>query len=319
MKRLSVWTILLIILAALAVTSQKMDTMQVEPEAIKVQIEKLQQEISDRHYSFTVGYNPAHQYTIAQLCGLKVPDNWMTVAKSHNIASAKPQSLQAEAVAALPSTWDWRAHQGVTGVRNQGACGSCWAFGTIASFESNLMIKQQLNTDLSEQHLVSCNTMGYGCDGGWWAHDMLKNPGAVLESDFPYVASDVSCGSGYSYPYQLGGWSYVDGDNQVPSVDKIKDAIYNYGPVCVAVYVGSAFQAYTGGVFDKDEAGGSSIFGCTCNPPQQPNHAVTLVGWDDSKGAWIMKNSWGTGWGENGYMYIKYNISLIGYAAVVVY
>ena len=63
----------------------------------------------------------------------------------------------------------------------------------IGKTVSHLLIKQSLTTDLSEQYLVSCNTEGWGCSGGWWAHDMLVSPGAVIEADFPYVASDVPC------------------------------------------------------------------------------------------------------------------------------
>jgi len=299
------------------VSGQKLDE-SLAPQKVKDMLQELREEIQAKKYSFTVGYNPAHTYTIAQLCGLKEAKNWWSVATKKNISILKPMKLEAvmETVG-LAEEWDWREHNGVTGIRDQGSCGSCWAFGTIGPFESLLLIKQDTTVDLSEQHLVSCNEEGYGCNGGWWALDMLIDPGAVLEEDFPYVASDVPCGGPYDYPFKLSDWAYVDGEDRVPTVDKIKEAIFNYGPVCAAVYVGNAFQAYTGGVFDKDEVPSNGIFSCI--PVSPVNHAIVLVGWDDTKEAWILKNSWGEGWGEDGFMYIKYGTSNVGYAAAIVF
>jgi len=298
--------------------AQQLDETQA-PQEVKNILQDLRNEIKEKGYSFNVGYNPALNYTLKQLCGLKEPKDWWQKARELNIKTLRPRIIRSmEEEVGLPAQWDWRLQNGVTGVRDQGACGSCWAFGTIASFESLLLIRQNLTTDLSEQNLVSCNTQDWGCDGGWWAHDMLVSPGAVLEADFPYVASDVPCAGPYDYPYQLSGWAYVDGDDQVPTVDKMKQAIYEYGPVCAAVYVGNAFQSYTSGVFDKDETPGGGLF-CGCEPPPKVNHAIFLVGWDDSKQTWILKNSWGTGWGESGCMRIKYGTSNVGFAAVVVF
>ncbi len=296
---------LLLVLIIIGLTQQ---------QDIQQKLKALQTEIEDQGYSFKVGDNPAMKYTIDQLCGLKEPADWQAKAKEMNIMKLAPAKLKALTVA-LPPAWNWQDQNGVTAVRDQGACGSCWAFGAIGSFESFLRIDQDTITDLSEQHLVSCNSWGWGCNGGWWPHDMLVNPGAVLETDFPYTATDAPCGGPYTYAFQLTGWAYVDGDNKVPTVDKIKEAIYQYGPVCAAVYVGSFFQGYTSGVFDKNEAPGD----CGCAPSSPVNHAILLTGWDDTKGAWRLKNSWGTGWGESGYMWIKYNVSNVGYAAVIVY
>ncbi len=316
MKYNKISLVFLFLILSLFTLGQQLDET-IAPTAIKTHLEGLRQEIEKNHYSFTVGFNPAHNFTIAELCGLRLPANWQTTAKEKNIKIMKPQALRAESVT-LPAKWDWREQNGVTDVRNQGNCGSCWAFATIGSFESQLKIKQDTTVDLSEQHLVSCNKEGWGCDGGFWAHDMLINPGAVLEADFKYVASDVSCGGLYNYPFKLTGWGYIDGEDNIPSIEKIKDAIYNYGPISAAVYVGTAFQSYTGGVFDKEESKSSGLFGCGAST-KSPNHGIVLVGWDDSKGAWILKNSWGPVWGEKGYMYIKYGISLVGYAGAVVF
>ncbi|MDZ7295564.1 MAG: C1 family peptidase [candidate division KSB1 bacterium] len=297
---------------------------QISRAQVEAQLQRLQAELATGRYSFTVGHNPALNFSLEQLCGLREAPDWRKTARQRSLATLRPAVVRAlEAPTALPSSWDWRQHNGVTPVRDQDGCGSCWAFATVASLESVLMIKQALSTDLSEQYLVSCNTSGWGCNGGWWAHDMLVNPGAVLEQDFPYVASDVPCGGPYNYPYKLTGWAYVTGEDAIPAVEALKKAIYDYGPACAAVYVGPFFQAYTGGVFDKDEAPKGGLLSC-CPAPAKVNHAIFIIGWDDSKGAWLLKNSWGPGWGETcgygsegGYMWIKYGISNVGYAAAV--
>jgi cathepsin L len=131
------------------------------------------------------------------------------------------------------------------------------------------------------------------------------SPGAALEACFPYVAMDVPCDTSCPTPYQAQSWAFVNGANNVPSVEEIKQAIYDYGSVQVGVYVDSYFQVYTSGVFNR----------CTKKKNVYPNHIVTLCGWDDAKGAWLLKNSWGTGWGESGFMWIVYGCNNVGYGA----
>jgi C1A family cysteine protease/predicted secreted protein len=212
----------------------------------------------------------------------------------------------------LPSTFDWCDQNGCTPVKDQGECGSCWAFATVGALESALQLWQGLTTDLAEQYLVSCNTDGWGCNGGWWAHDYHQDKippsesqaGAVLESSAPYQALDIPCGGPYSHPYRIVSWQHVGSSYGIPSVEAIKQAIYTHGPVAVAICVDTAFHNYSGGVFQTNEVCEGDV-----------NHAVLLVGWDDSVQAWLLRNSWGPGWGENGYMRIRYGTSNVGYAA----
>ncbi|MEE4311081.1 MAG: C1 family peptidase [candidate division KSB1 bacterium] len=317
MKRKIVISLFLILTFAVAAFAQEVNESSI-PENAKKLLNDLRKEIEKKGLTFDVGYNSAMEYTIPQLCGLKETTDWWEKAKSRNVRAMKPQGVRTlEAEVGLPQKWDWREQNGVTVVKDQMSCGSCWAFGACASFESHLLIRQNTTVDLSEQFLISCNSWGYGCNGGWWPHDMFVEDGAVLEAEFPYVASDVACGGPYQYPYAISGWAYVDGEDQVAGTSKLKEAIYNYGPVCAAVYVGSAFQAYTGGVFNKDEAPKKSWLDCGERP--KVNHAITIVGWDDTKDAWIIKNSWSSGWGDNGYMTIKYGVSNVGFAAAILY
>jgi C1A family cysteine protease len=274
---------------------------------IEAKIKAIRDQVRAKGGTFEVGYSAAMDKRIDQLCGLRVPPGW-----NKNDAPQVPM-LEAS-VQAVPSSYDWRTLNGVTPIKNQGSCGDCWAFGTVGPLESQILLKDGVTVDLSEQYLTSCNLDGWGCNGGWWAHDYHMNrsgqdnngPGAVLESSKPYTGTDSTCAGPYNHPYKISNWAYVGSQTAVPGVQAIKQAIYTYGPISVAVYVGNAFQAYSGGIFNTNESG-------------SPNHAVVLVGWNDDLGTdngyWILRNSWGSSWGESGYMRIRYNISKVGYGA----
>lgn len=213
-------------------------------------------------------------------------------------------------VTALPAAYNACGAGGCTSVKDQGQCGSCWAFATVGVLENLIKVKNGQTKDLSEQYLVSCNSNGWSCNGGWFAHDYHQwkyitgepGPGAVYESNFAYKASNVPCNPPHVHNEKIASWAYVGSSSSVPKVAAIKQAIYTYGPVSAAIYVGSAFQAYQSGVFTTNQKG-------------KINHAIVLVGWDDSQGYWILRNSWGSSWGENGYMRIKYGTSSVGYGA----
>ncbi|HIH00022.1 MAG TPA: hypothetical protein HA258_05510 [Thermoplasmata archaeon] len=269
-------------------------------------ITALQQQAIDEEWTFTVGKNPTTDRPLSELCGLVEPDNWWA---DVSFDPCVPTTT-------LPDHFDWRELGGCTSVKNQGGCGSCWAFGTMAPLECNILIKDHKEVDLSEQWLVSCNRNGWGCNGGWWAHDYFQwkmdrsnGTGAVLEKEFPYKASDLPCDGPYKHPYLIDSWHFIGFSQGIAPTDSIKQAIMDYGPVSVACAVTQAFGAYTGGVFNEDD-------------PQAPiNHAVALVGWDDNQGengVWFLRNSWGPGWGEDGYMCIEYRVCKVGYSACYV-
>ncbi len=214
----------------------------------------------------------------------------------------------------LPTSFDWRDYGVVPAVRSQGGCGSCWAFGTVGVMESAIKISGGPMTDLSEQFLISCNNSGFDCDGGLTAHDYHYNTlgknqtaiGAVLEADKPYSQSNGTCTVAYNHPYKLDDWEFVTGTEwEVPTVEQIKNAIYTYGPVTAGVCAGDNFDNYTSGVMTVGDNPNIYCGGYT-------NHQIILVGWDDATGSWILRNTWGANWGEDGYMRIKYGISRVG-------
>ena len=280
---------------------------------IRTLLHNLRQDISIRRLTFQVGYTTALDFQIKQITGAIVPPNFAQLVPQQNATALKIlKELQAPTPAPACSpgtpTFDWRQANGVTSVKDQGACGSCWAFGTVGAFEGSWHFFNGQVIHASEQDILDCNPWGYSCAGGWWAFQQLINPGVASEASYPYTHTEGPCRS-VPRPYKAVAWAYVGTDHNIPSVAQLKQHLCTYGPLGVTVRVTPAFQAYTGGVFNEDS-------------PGNINHAVTLIGWGDTKQAWLIKNSWGTGWGdtcgygsERGYMWIHYNSNSIGYAA----
>lgn len=227
--------------------------------------------------------------------GLIVPKNWKEKAK---FESAKTLNL------AVPADFDWRTQKTLSPIMNQGNCGSCWDFSASATFRDALVVQLGNAYVNSTQQVLDCNSQGYGCNGGFFdVGEYFVSPGVSTENDYgAYTAKKQSCKKGVPVTAKAGSWAYVAQQNGAPSDSEIKAAIYQYGPVSVGVAADSNFQNYTSGVFSN----------CTA---RQLNHAVQLVGWSDSGGYWIMRNSWGTNWGEQGYMRLKYGCNGIGEAA----
>jgi C1A family cysteine protease len=198
-------------------------------------------------------------------------------------------------------------------VKYQGICGSCWAFTSAAVYETGYLLKNDIVLDVSEQSLLDCAVDKSGndagsCDGGWYGgvFDYLMVKGARLEKDDPYKGKSGFCSSSAPTKYKVIKWGYIKRNAGIPSVSEMKEAIAKYGAIATTVKVTPAFQAYKSGIFDEH----TSVSG-----PNDVNHAVTIVGWDDTKQAYLVKNSWGPQWGENGYIWVEYGCNNIGYGA----
>jgi C1A family cysteine protease len=255
-------------------------------------LEQMRGEIASQGHTFTVDKTSVSHIPLKKLCGLVEPPDWRETGTFDG---------GARGALAVPSSFDWRSYGNVTSVKNQGSCGSCWAFGTIGSYEGVILVGDGPSENLSEEWCLDCNSYGYSCSGGWWVFGDFYN-GVPRESCYPYVGSKGTCNSGCTKYYPMDAWYYVGSSSGVPSTSDIKNAIYNYGPVAAAVCADSYLQSYSGGIFTHTSSG-------------SVNHAIVLVGWNDTGSYWIMKNSWGTGWGESGYMRIQYGANSIGYAA----
>lgn len=207
-------------------------------------------------------------------------------------------------VEGAPATLDWRNNGGMTyvsTVKDQGPCGSCWAFAVAAALESQVMLGTSgTQIDLSEQTLVSCSGAGT-CSGGYptYASNYIRDVGLPVETCFPYTATDNSCANAcanwQAATYKAKGWHYASATTYPQRVQDIKTALFTYGPVLATFAVYGDFFSYRSGVYSYttgDYAGG---------------HGVLIVGYDDVNQAFIVKNSWGTGWGEAGYFMIAYS------------
>ncbi len=261
------------------------------------ELDLLQRDVNTEGYNYTVGKTSLPKDAVRRLCGLKIPAGW-----ERNASFLQEDTKSLKAVT-LPSTYDLKKLGFMTSVKNQGDCGSCWAFATAAMFESAIKKTFAATENLSEQQLISCNSYGYGCDGGWFVPEIYKE-GAVKETSFPYKQAGVSCKTGCKKYYHSTGNKFINADG-VPTVTALKNALYKYGAVAASVYVDERFQYYKTGVFNGKAKG-------------EINHAIIITGWDDEKQAWRIKNSWGTEWGESGYMWIAYNCQKIGYGACVI-
>jgi C1A family cysteine protease len=218
-----------------------------------------------------------------------------------------------------PPNFDWRTSSKVTSVKDQGACGACYAFAAIGNVESKVLIDTGTNAtpgpDYSENNAKECNYYDKSCGGGTYytLASLFSQRGIVDEVYDPYVPVNVSCNSTCPYNKTLLNWSIIS-TNFVPNTTVLQNYIQNNGPVYTTLWVdGSYFNSSYDGSFTFNYSG----------TPTTPNHAVLIVGWgngtlppDQQTGmpgsGWIVKNSWGPGWGAGGYFYMHYKTSNIG-------
>ena len=207
----------------------------------------------------------------------------------------------------LPGAFDWRDVGGenfVTPVRDQGYCGSCWAFGAVAALESATLIgldSPGIDLDLSEQALVSCTPIS-SCDGGEldMAAEVLLKQGTPVENCYPYLQHNAPCGDmcegslAFQNAYGIRGWGWVSHDT-TPDLETLKNMLVTTGPLAVGFMVYQDFKAYQSGIYSYTS--GELLGG----------HGALLVGYDDTLNCFIVKNSWGPAWGENGYFRIAYS------------
>eukprot|EP01064_Diplonema_japonicum_P036750 TRINITY_DN836_c3_g2_i1.p1 TRINITY_DN836_c3_g2~~TRINITY_DN836_c3_g2_i1.p1 ORF type:complete len:379 (+),score=112.54 TRINITY_DN836_c3_g2_i1:51-1139(+) len=201
----------------------------------------------------------------------------------------------------LPASLDWRTKNVVTGVKNQGGCGSCWAFSATETIESMAAIAGGKLQVLSEQQIVSCSPNpehcggNGGCDGSTQplAFNYTMKTGITLESDYPYVSgtgTTHACIPSKIKPVvAVGGYVEVSRNNYTALIT----ALATVGPIAISA-AAEPWQLYEGGVFSK-------------NCGYDMDHGIQLVGYgtDGSEMYWIVRNSWGPNWGESGYIRIR--------------
>ena len=233
---------------------------------------------------------------------------------SHLKGDRMPEGVSATAL--LPSEWDWRDQGRVTSVKNQGNCGSCYAFAAIANIESELLIDGAGSYDFSENNAKECSWNGPSCAGGNYSMlaNLFSQKGTVLEPCDPYVDSDVDCDDTCPYSKTLLDWRMISGD-AVPNTNVLKAYVYaTASPIYASMYAGAG----PGDAWYEEFMNYDDSYTLYYAGTETPNHAVLIVGWDDDlshdggTGGWIVKNSWGAGWGDSGYFTIAYGSASIG-------
>lgn len=256
-------------------------------KSLYAEVDAFVQEANSKDSSYRAAHNKFSDWTQQE------KDNLLGL-KNMPVTLMDDEVVEAEAPINT-TTKNWCDEGACTPVKDQGSCGSCWAFSSIEAIESAWKIAGNDLVVMSEQELVDCSssTGNEGCNGGWyfWSYDWLKTNKTMKEADYPYTARDGSC-----------QYNADKGITNVPSYGQTKNTGDNLArlaqqPVNVAVAAGNnVFMNYSSGIITVDD-------GC----PTSIDHAIVAVGWGSENGVqyYIVRNSWGTGWGEGGFVRIQ--------------
>ncbi|XP_033997184.1 pro-cathepsin H [Trematomus bernacchii] len=258
---------------------------------------------NEGNQTFTMGLNQFADMTFGEF------RKYFLLSEPQNCSATKGNHFSSKGP--LPDSIDWRKKGNyVTDVKNQAACGSCWTFSTTGCLESVTAINTGKLVPLSEQQLIDCaqDFNNHGCDGGLPSQAfeyIMYNKGLMTEEDYPYKAIELTC----VYKPELAAAFVKDVVNITQYDEKgMVDAVATLNPVSFAFEVTSDFMHYSEGVYTSTE----------CHQtPDMVNHAVLAVGYGQQDGTpyWIVKNSWGSRWGVDGYFLIEREKNMCGLAA----
>jgi len=218
---------------------------------------------------------------------------------THFVASER-RNTRSVSVPDLPASWDWRTKNAVTPIKNQGQCGSCWSFSTTGSTEGCHAISTGTLVSLSEQNLMDCSDSygNQGCDGGLMTQAMqyiIANNGVDTEASYPYTAEDGTCSfNAANVGATLKSFTNVNQGDENDLQVKVAQ-----GPTSVAIDASqNSFQFYSGGVYYEPACSSTQL-----------DHGVLAIGWGTDSGSqfWLVKNSWGTDWGMQGFIEMSRN------------
>ncbi len=286
------------------------------PTETKIRLQQQREFIKQKQLHFNIGFTGVSTRSLSQLAGekemtKKEVDRYKILYANKALSPAALDIIRILLTMCFSNgkSYDARNAGYVTSIKNQ-QCGNCWAYSAVGTYEASYKRVNGSVIDASEQYAENCSGAG-NCGGGLaypvfeWMVNNTRN--LDKESSVPDAGHDEACAGGTPVTnYYATDCGIVDPSadlSKIPTVQQIKDAICKYGPVSASMNATYLFQHYTNGVFyetPSDYASPSS------------NHAIVIVGWDDDKHAWLVKNSWDTTWGESGYAWVDYNTNNIG-------
>jgi C1A family cysteine protease len=303
------------------------------PLAIKQKLQQMRANIKRKNLKYSVGYTKALGKPHSVLFGdkddpkataprarkqanqkamelMKYDDKAKAdyIAKNPSIVQKYPELVIKPLPCSMQAAFNWRDKGKVSPVKEQD-CNNCWAFAAAGAYEASYLIRNGRTVDDSEQYINDCAVADDGedagnCDGGLAVKVLqhMVRVGTATQATVPYTATNQAC-TNPATPFDAISWGYVNPDADFPTTAQIKQALCKYGPLTTRMRVVSDdFQAYTEGVYNEAVASDADGEG----------HAVVVVGWDNANGAWLIKNSWGTDWGYDGYGWIAYGSNRIG-------
>jgi C1A family cysteine protease len=291
-------------------------------ETPEQKLARLQKQFSDPKYKFKLAITDVATLQLQGVSGNELPADLQTTASQDNQRAQTwldeekknlgPKAVNVPAGCDIAPKYDLRAVGLSSPVKpSQGNCNSCWDFAAMAAFESSW--KKVNGTDIlaSEQHLLNCAPAVGTCWGGGIytsAFLHLRFRAIPSQTDVPYTGAAHACNIEPATPYSASIYGWVHPLGLKPSIHQMKAALCEHGAIAASIYASEAFHFYAGGIFNAMEN------------DKRTNHAIAVIGWDDAKHAWLIKNSWGPKWGENGddpkstngYGWIDYDSNGIG-------
>lgn len=264
--------------------------------------------VSDRAIESLTGELPPTAEQLANAEAIRIQAESVIKAYRQGLEQAGMTNAAQPACNPQAASWDWKSFGKVTRPKLQ-QCGDCWAFASTGQLESAFLMAGWTEDDLSEQQILDCSKAG-SCGGGrrldaltWAVGTSEASEIAYPKMNPGYKGVQQQCDIGVTGKYKLLAAAWVDTTGTTPQPDILKKALCEYGPISAGIYATPAFQNYGGPDTDVFSEQTTAV---------GTNHAILIVGWDNSKQAWLIKNSWGSKWGFGGYGWVKFGSNNVG-------